>query len=148
MTSMAVRMPIILTNWEEHIVIKKITLLSTSKKKKYNCKFQDEWKKSRHWLQSSSLGNDLTFCTLCCFMGTVCICYLDVNWLIPKISACRVRIRSLVASERSKWVTNFIFCRTGWYFSVSHLDDMFIILKSNINTDTSIYVYSREKSHD
>ena len=38
---------------------------STSKKKKYNCKFQDEWKKSRHWLQSSSLGNDLMFCTLC-----------------------------------------------------------------------------------
>ena len=34
---------------------------STSKKKKYNCKFQDEWKKSHHWLQSSSLGNDLTF---------------------------------------------------------------------------------------
>jgi hypothetical protein len=23
---------------------------STSKKKKYNCKFQDEWKKSHHWL--------------------------------------------------------------------------------------------------
>ena len=36
----------------------------TSKKKKYNCKFQDEWKKSHHWLQSSSLGNDLVFCTL------------------------------------------------------------------------------------
>jgi hypothetical protein len=27
---------------------------STSKKKKYNCKFQDEWKKSHHWLESSS----------------------------------------------------------------------------------------------
>ena len=38
---------------------------STSKKKKYNCKFQDEWKKSHHWLQLSSLGNDLTFCILC-----------------------------------------------------------------------------------
>ena len=38
---------------------------STSKKKKYNCRFQDEWKKSHHWLQSSSLGNDLAFCTLC-----------------------------------------------------------------------------------
>jgi hypothetical protein len=25
---------------------------------------------------------------------------------------------------------------------------MFIILKSNINTDTSIFVFSREKSHD
>ena len=24
---------------------------STSKKKKYYCKFQDEWKKSHHWLQ-------------------------------------------------------------------------------------------------
>ena len=40
------------------------TLSSTSKKKKYNCKFQDEWKKSHHWLQSSLLGNDLAFCTL------------------------------------------------------------------------------------
>jgi hypothetical protein len=29
----------------------------------------------------------------------------------------------------------------------SHSDDMFIILKSNINTDTSIFVFSREKSH-
>ena len=38
---------------------------STSKKKKNNCKFKDEWKKSHHWLQSSSLGNDLAFCTLC-----------------------------------------------------------------------------------
>jgi hypothetical protein len=25
----------------------------------------------------------------------------------------------LVASERSERVTNFIFCRAGWYFSVS-----------------------------
>ena len=38
---------------------------STSKKKKYNCEFQDEWKKSHHWLHSSLLGNDLAFCTLC-----------------------------------------------------------------------------------
>ena len=38
---------------------------SMSRKKKYNCKFLDEWKKSHHWLQSSSLGNDLVFCTLC-----------------------------------------------------------------------------------
>jgi hypothetical protein len=34
---------------------------STLKKKKYNCKFLDEWKKSHHWLQSSSFGNDTTF---------------------------------------------------------------------------------------
>ena len=32
--------------------------------------------------------------------------------------------------------------------SYSHSDDMFIILKSNINTDTSIFVFSREKLHD
>jgi hypothetical protein len=37
----------------------------SSTSKKNNCKFQDEWKKSHHWLQSSSLGNDLAFCTLC-----------------------------------------------------------------------------------
>ena len=34
------------------------------------------------------------------------------------------------------------------YQSYSHSDDMFIILKSNINTDTFIFVFSREKSHD
>ena len=35
------------------------------------------------------------------------------------------------------------------YQSYSHSDDMFIILKSNtINTDTSIFVFSREKLHD
>jgi hypothetical protein len=34
------------------------------------------------------------------------------------------------------------------YQSYSHSDDMFIILKWNINTDTSIFVFSREKSHD
>jgi hypothetical protein len=49
----------------------------------------------------------------------ISICYLDVNWLIPKILACRTRIWSLLASERSERVTNFIFCRAGWYFSVS-----------------------------
>jgi Tfp pilus assembly pilus retraction ATPase PilT len=32
--------------------------------------------------------------------------------------------------------------------SYSHSDDMFIILKSIINTDTSIFVFSREKLHD
>ena len=35
------------------------------------------------------------------------------------------------------------------YQSYSHSDDMFIIhLKANINTDTSIFVFSWEKSHD
>ena len=74
-------------------------------------------------------------------------------WLIPKISACRARIWSLVGSERSERVTNFIFCRAGWYFSLSiiftfrwHVYHQFI--KSKINTDTSIFLFSREKSHD
>ena len=34
------------------------------------------------------------------------------------------------------------------YQSYSLSDDMFIILKSNINTDTSIFVFSRGKLHD
>ena len=34
------------------------------------------------------------------------------------------------------------------YQSYSHADDMRIILKSNVNTDTSIFGFSREKSHD
>jgi hypothetical protein len=34
------------------------------------------------------------------------------------------------------------------YQSYSHSDDIFIILKSTINTDTSIFVFSREKLHD
>ena len=34
------------------------------------------------------------------------------------------------------------------YQSSSHSDDICIILKSTINTDTSIFVFSREKIHD
>ena len=34
------------------------------------------------------------------------------------------------------------------YKSYSHSDDIFIILKSTINTDTSIFVFSREKLYD
>jgi hypothetical protein len=34
------------------------------------------------------------------------------------------------------------------YQSYSYSNDMFIILKSNINTDTSIFVFSRKKLHD
>ena len=34
------------------------------------------------------------------------------------------------------------------YQSYSHSDDIFIILKSTINTDTSIFVFSREKLYD
>ena len=47
------------------------------------------------------------------------VCYLDVNWLMPKISACRTILWSLFASERSEHVTNFIFSREHWYFSKS-----------------------------
>ena len=45
------------------------------------------------------------------------VCYLDVNRLMPKISACRAILWSLFASERSEHVTNFIFSRARWYFS-------------------------------
>ena len=34
------------------------------------------------------------------------------------------------------------------YQSYSHWDDMLIIVKSNLNTDTSIFVFSRGKLHD
>jgi hypothetical protein len=34
------------------------------------------------------------------------------------------------------------------YQSYLHSDDMFIILKSIINTDTSIFVFSQEKLHE
>ena len=37
----------------------------SSKKKKYMCKFQDEWAKAHSWLQSSSLGVEMAYCTLC-----------------------------------------------------------------------------------
>jgi hypothetical protein len=63
----------------------------------------------------------------------ICICYMDVNWLILKISACRARIWSLLASKRSERVTNFIFCRAGRYFSVS------IIFTFRWHTDSQAY---------
>ena len=50
-----------------------------------------------------------------CLWQTICICYLDVNWLMPKISACRARIWSLLASELSEQDTNFIFGQAGGY---------------------------------
>jgi hypothetical protein len=34
------------------------------------------------------------------------------------------------------------------YQTYSHSDDRFIILKLNISTNTSIFVFLREKSHD
>jgi hypothetical protein len=68
------------------------------------------------------------------------ICYLDVNWLIPKISACQVRIWSLLASERSERVTNFIFCRAGWYFfRINHNHIQMTCLSSLNQTKTWIY---------
>jgi hypothetical protein len=68
------------------------------------------------------------------------ICYLDVNWLIPKISACQVRIWSLLASERSERVTNFIFCRASWYFfRLNHIHIQMTCLSSLNQTKTWIY---------
>ena len=57
------------------------------------------------------------------------MCYVDLNWLIPKISACWARIWTSYSVEQAD-----IF----QYQSYSHSDDMIIILKSNINMDTSI----------
>ena len=79
--------------------------------------------------------------------GLLCKCYLDVNWLIPKISACRARIWSLLASERSERVTNFIFCRAGWYFLVSIIFTFrWHIYHPEINHNHGyiLYLYSRE----
>jgi hypothetical protein len=60
----------------------------------------------------------------------------QLYWLITKISACRARIWSVVASERSERVTSFIFCRAGWYFSVSiiftfrwHVSEIYVVYK-------------------
>ena len=38
---------------------------SLSKKKKYNCKFQPEWKKAFPFVNSSGMGNEYVYCTLC-----------------------------------------------------------------------------------
>jgi hypothetical protein len=79
----------------------------------------------------------------------ICIYYLDVNWLIPKISAYRARIWSLLAIDSYSTEQADIF----QYQSYLHSDDIFIILKSNIITDIW-YVYRfrylyfrRENSH-
>jgi hypothetical protein len=68
-----------------------------------------------------------------------------------EISACRARIWNLLASERSERVTNFYSVEQTDIFqhqSYSHSGDIFIILKSTIYTDTSIFVSSREKIYD
>ena len=81
----------------------------------------------------------------------ICIYYLDVNWLIPKISAYRARIWSLMASDSYSPEQADIF----QYQSYLHSDDKFIILKSNIIITDILYVYMfrylyfrREKSHN
>ena len=76
-------------------------------------------------------------------VGQISICYLDVNRSIPKISACRAKIWSLLASEQSEVnesQTSYSVEQADifQYQSYSHSDDMFIILRSIINTDTSI----------
>ena len=85
-------------------------------------------------------------------------CEYDWYW---KISACSTEyeVCDLFASlTRQQTAYSGSAC---WYFryqsihiqitytyqSYSHSDDMFIILKSNINTDTSIFVFSRGKSY-
>ena len=58
-----------------------------------------------------------------CLSFSIWSLYVYVIWMwidmIPKISACRARISSLLSSERSERVTNFIFCRADWHFSAS-----------------------------
>ena len=66
------------------------------------------------------------------------ICYMDMNWLMPKISVCQVRIWSLLASELYILSSRLIFFQNQSY---SHSDDMFIILKSNKNMDIW-YIYT------
>jgi hypothetical protein len=80
---------------------------STSKKKKYNCKFQDEWKKSHHWLQSSSLGNDLAFCTLCTACGQKWIRFCHLPYIFH--------------------IKQFIFITFSWSHSLSDFHEIFSI---------------------
>jgi hypothetical protein len=63
-----------------------------------------------------------------------------INHISFKISAYRARIWSLVASERSERVTNFIFCRAGWYFSVSIIfTDTVNISRKTVDTEYTYY---------
>ena len=69
---------------------------------------------------------------------SISLYYLDVKYLIPNISACRARIWNLLASQRENVSqTSYSVEQTDifQYQSYSHSNDMFIILKSNINTD-------------
>ena len=53
------------------------------------------------------------FCCLTLYLlyltNQTCICYLDVNRLIPKISSCW----AIIWSEWSEQATNIIFCQAG-----------------------------------
>ena len=69
---------------------------------------------------------------------STCICYQDVNWLIPKISVCRARIWTCWrVSKANESQTSYSIEQADIFQnrSYSHSDDMFIILKSNKNTD-------------
>jgi hypothetical protein len=82
---------------------------------------------------------------------SICICYLDVDWLIPNISSYRVKCEvwwRVSGANESQTSYSFEQADIFQYQSYSHSDDMLIILRSNINTNTSIFVFEREKSHD
>jgi hypothetical protein len=73
------------------------------------------------------------------------ICYLDVNWLIPKISACRARIWTLVVSEWSERVTTSYsveqadkLCFGEAYFEYFESYDF---LRENTNIDVSVFMF-------
>ena len=67
------------------------------------------------------------------------ICYLDVNWLIPQMSACQVRIWSLLASERSERVRlNHIHIQMTCLSSLNQTKTW--IYGTSIRVDICIYV--------
>jgi hypothetical protein len=75
----------------------------------------------------------------------ICICYLDVNWKYqptePEYEVCW-RVSEANESQASYSVEQADIFQNQSY---SHSDDIFIILRSTINTDTYIFVFSREK---
>ena len=98
-------------------------------------------------------GREIKLCCVFCFENVIWLVYVIWMWIDwyrkyqpvePEYEAC-CGVREANESQTSySGKQGDIF----QYQSYSHSDDMFIILKSSINTDTSIFVFLREKPHD
>ena len=102
----------------------------SSKKKKYMCKYQDDWAKAHQWLQASSLGDEMAYCKLCssnfsvdtvdCMMSRVILKHLYIN--TTKFPFC------------PSWIKPVVWCLSA----MLTLRGFFLCWKKNLTWDQNL----------